>query len=85
VGPYRTEGIVLKSKDYGEADKLLTIFTRARGKAQAIVKGVRKQKSRLRGGVQPLTLSDFQMYEGRSLDTVIQAEVRDPFSPLGRI
>lgn len=63
---------------------MLTIFTRARGKVQAIVKGVRKPKSRLRGGVQPLTLSDFQMYEGRSLDTVTQVEVRDPFYPLGQ-
>jgi DNA repair protein RecO (recombination protein O) len=73
---------VLKSRDYGEADKLLTVFTRARGKVQAIVKGVRKPKSRLRGGVQLLTLSDFQLYEGRGLDTVTQVEVRDPFYPL---
>lgn len=74
---------MLKARDYGEADKLLTIFTRARGKVQAIVKGVRKPKSRLRGGIQPLTLSDFLMYEGRSLDTVTQVEVREPFYTLG--
>ena len=48
----KTEAIVLRAKNYNEADQILTLFTHKAGKIAAIVKGVKKPKSRLRGGVQ---------------------------------
>ena len=44
---FRAEGIVLKHKDYGEADRMLTVYTRRRGKVRALAKGVRKVRSRI--------------------------------------
>lgn len=82
MGLYREEAVVLRTRDYAEADKLLTLYTRTRGKVQAIAKGVRKPKSRMRGGIQALSFSDFQLFEGRSLDTVTQCEVREAFMGL---
>lgn len=71
---YSVEALILRARDFGEADKILTIYTREEGKCQAIAKGVRKSTSRLRGGVQPLTHSRLLLYRGRTLDTVSQSE-----------
>ena len=46
---FRADAIVLKHQDYGEADRILTLYTRQRGKVRAIAKGVRKVRSR-KGG-----------------------------------
>ncbi|MHB1125783.1 MAG: DNA repair protein RecO [Bacillota bacterium] len=82
MGLYKTEALVLRTRNYGEADKLLTLYTRDRGKVQAIAKGVRKPQSRLRAGVQLFTYGNFLLYQGRSLDTVTQCETLENFSPL---
>jgi DNA repair protein RecO (recombination protein O) len=76
---YKTDAIVIRARDYGEADKILTLFSREYGKIQAIAKGVRKPKSRLRGGVQFLSYSDFLLHKGRSMDTVSQVEQKESF------
>ncbi|NPV26843.1 MAG: DNA repair protein RecO [Firmicutes bacterium] len=79
-GLYRTEAIVLRARDYGEADLLLTLFSRGLGRLQAIAKGVRKPQSKLRAGVQPLMYAHFQLYAGRStLYTVTQSESLEAF------
>lgn len=83
MGLYKTEGIVLRSKKYGESHNILSIYTSTEGKVSAIAKGVRKLKSRMRGGVQPFTHAYFMLYNGRgSLDTVTGCEVRDTFNPI---
>jgi len=79
---YKTEGIIIRVRAYGEADRIITMFTRERGKVQAIVKGCRKQKSQKRGVIQLFTHGDFVMYSGRSLDTVTQCQAKETF---GRI
>lgn len=79
---YKTPAIVLHSAPYRESDVLLTLYTPMYGKVRALAKGVRKPKSRLRGGVQPLTGGIFQIYAGRSLDTITQTQVEFPFSGL---
>lgn len=76
---YKTDALVLRSRDYGEGHQILTLFTRARGKVGAIAKGVRKPKSRSRGAVQWLNFSRFELYAGRSLHTVIQGESLESF------
>lgn len=77
---YTVDALVIKGYDYGEADKILTLYTREQGKVQAIAKGVRKPTSRIRGGVQLFTHSRMLLYRGRTLDTVTQAESQEVFA-----
>jgi len=79
---YRTEAIVLKRSDFGEADRLLTLYTPKLGKIRAIAKGVRKPTSRKSGHVELFTHSQLLIAKGRSLDIVTQAETVHAFRPL---
>jgi len=71
---YRDEAVVLRTQKLGEADRIITLLTRERGKVRAVAKGVRKTKSRLGSRVEPFMVVDVQLYEGRSLDIVTQVE-----------
>ena len=74
-GSRKTEGIVLRSMRYGEADRILHIFTPEHGRLSAIAKGVRKAKSRFGGRLEPFFRLHLVLYEGRSdLLTVTSAE-----------
>ena len=79
---YRTEALVLRRQDFGEADRILTLYSPWRGKFRAIAKGVRRPKSRLGGHVELFTHVNVLVAEGRNLDIVTQAEATRPF---GRI
>lgn len=79
---YQTEGIVLRTRDYGEADKLVTLLTSKAGKVPGIAKGVRRPRSRLRAGVELAHYGCYQLYAGRTLDTVTQYETRNTFNYL---
>jgi DNA repair protein RecO (recombination protein O) len=76
---YRTEGIVLRARDFQETDRLLSVLTRRLGKVSAIVKGVKRPHSKLAGGTQPFCYSSLQFAEGRNLDVVTQCVPRDAF------
>jgi DNA repair protein RecO (recombination protein O) len=71
---YRLGAIVLKRRDLGEADRLLTVFTRERGKLTLLAKGVRRPASRKAGHLEPFTHVDLLVAKGRSLDVLTQAE-----------
>jgi len=71
---YRDEAVVLRAQKLGEADRIVTLLTREHGQVRAVAKGVRKTKSRFGARLEPFMLVDVQLYEGRSLDTVTQAE-----------
>jgi DNA repair protein RecO (recombination protein O) len=62
---YRVDALIIRARDFGEADKILTLYTKECGKIQAIAKGVRKPTSRLRGGVQMFAHSRLLLYRGR--------------------
>jgi DNA repair protein RecO (recombination protein O) len=79
---YRTEAIVLKGYDYGEADRILTLLTPNAGKLRAIAKGVRRTKSRMSGHVDLFTRSTLLIARGRQLDIVTQAETLENFGPV---
>ena len=79
---YRTEAIVLKRTDFGEADRLLTLYTPKLGKTRAIAKGVRKPTCRKSGHVELFTHSQLLIAKGRNLDIVTQAETVHAFRPL---
>jgi DNA repair protein RecO (recombination protein O) len=75
AGSLKTEGIVLRSLRYGEADRILHLYTPDRGRISAIAKGVRRAKSRFGGRLEPFFRLDLVLYEGRSdLLTVTSAE-----------
>jgi DNA repair protein RecO (recombination protein O) len=71
---YRDEGIVLRTHKLGEVDRILTVLTRNHGQIRAVAKGVRKTTSRFGARLEPFMVADLQLYEGRNLDTVSQAE-----------
>ncbi len=79
---YHADAIVIRSQEYGESDRILTVFSREYGRIQVIAKGVRKPKSRQRGGTQLFTYADFLLYRGRSLDTVSQVSPKESFAHL---
>ena len=72
----------MRSFKYGEADLILTLFGRSTGKISAIAKGVRKTKSRMRAAVQLFSAGDFLLYKGKSLYTVTQCQMEQPFLSL---
>ena len=76
---YKSKGIVLRSIRYGEADRILDLYTQDAGLVSAIAKGIRRTKSRFGARLEPLSCVDFVAYHGRSLDTVTQAEVLRSF------
>ena len=74
-GSLKTEAIVLRSMRYGEADRILHLFTPDRGRLSAIAKGVRRAKSRFGGRMEPYFRLQLVLYQGRSdLLTVTSAE-----------
>ncbi len=79
---FRTEAIILRRADFGEADRLLTIFTPRHGKQRAIAKGARKPAARKTGHVELFARTDLLLYRGRDLLIVTQAEMTEPYLPL---
>jgi DNA repair protein RecO (recombination protein O) len=71
---YRLQAIVMRRRDMGEADRLLTVFTRDRGKINLLAKGVRRAASRKAGHIEPFTYTDLLVARGANLDLVTQAE-----------
>lgn len=73
---YTTPAVVLHRINLGENDKILTLFTRERGKLSAVAKGSRKPISKLAGATELFTHSRMQLAVGRSLDVITQAKMR---------
>ena len=71
---YRDEGVVLRTQKLGEADRIVTVLTRRHGKVRAVAKGVRRTKSKFGARLEPFSHVDLQLYTGRNLDIVSQAE-----------
>lgn len=71
---YREEAVVLRTQRLGEADRIISLLSRGRGRIRAVAKGVRRTGSRFGARLEPFGHVDVQMYEGRSLDTVTQVE-----------
>ncbi len=74
-----TEAVVLRSFRYGEADRVLHLYTLARGRVGAVAKGVRKTTSRFGGRLEPLSHVELVLHHGRGeLDTVTGASLLRP-------
>src|SRR4051794_7698532 len=75
AGSLKTEAVVLRTIRYGEADRILHLYTRDRGRVSAMAKGVRRTRTRFGGRLEPFFRLDMILYEGRSdLLTVTSAE-----------
>lgn len=76
---FKTEGIVLKTMEIGEADRLIVLLSPSCGKIRAVARGARKVMSRFSAATDSFLYCHFVLYRGRTLDTVTQCEVRDSF------
>jgi len=75
AGPLKTEAVVLRSIRYGEADRILHLYTPHRGRLGAIAKGARRTRSRFGGRLEPFFRLRLVLHEGKSdLLTVTSAE-----------
>ena len=79
---FRAEAVVLRHSNWGEADRLLTLYTREQGKLRAVAKGVRKIRSHKAGHLEPFTHITLQLARSRDLPIVTQVETIDPYLPL---
>ncbi len=74
------QGIVLRTYDFGEADKVVVLLSPNSGKLRTVAKGIRKTKSRFGGRLEPFSHVDLTLYEGRNLDTITAVSTIDAFS-----
>ena len=79
---FRVEAVVLRHSDYGEADRLLTLYTRQLGKTSVIAKGARKIASRKAGHIEPFTHARMQLSKGRDMLLLTQVDTVDAYLPL---
>lgn len=79
---FRAEGIIIKRKNYGEADRLITIFTRQFGKLQVKATGVRKITSRRSPHVELLNYTEVALYQGKHYPILVEAVTKNLFSDI---
>jgi len=79
---YNTPAIILRRRNFGEADRLLTVFTPQRGKLRLLAKGARKTKSRKAGHIELFTHAALQVARGRNLDILTQADTVESYRNL---
>lgn len=75
----KTRGIILKSQEYREKDRLLVIFTLEQGKVTVLAKGVRSVKGRFHAAGQPMTLGDFVLFPGKNIHQLNEASAVHSF------
>ena len=78
----RTDAVILRRQDYGEADRLLVLLTAGKGKLRALAKGARKPFARKAGHLELYALVDMQLARGREWYHIREAETREPFLAL---
>jgi DNA repair protein RecO (recombination protein O) len=79
VPTYRDEAVVLRTHKLGEADRIITMLSRHRGKIRAVAKGVRRTTSKFGARLEPFSHIDLQLAVGHSLDVITQVESLDAF------
>jgi len=79
---YKVDAINLRTSKVGEADKIIVLFSRSRGKIQAIAKGARKPKSKFGGRLEPFAYNQIMLAKAKELDIINQVETIDNFYEL---
>ena len=78
----KTEGIVIRTLNYGEGSKIITLYTRKMGKVSVLVRGARKTKSRFHAITQLFSYGEYIFFMGRDMGTLNQADLQFPFSDI---
>ena len=76
---FSTDGLVLKSSDVGESDRIITVLTKEYGIVRAFSNGAKKLRSPKQGATQPLCYSHFTFFQGRDSNTVADAQSIETF------
>jgi len=76
---YRDRAVVIRSYDFGEADRVIVLLTQNHGLVRAVAKGVRRAKSRFGSRLQLFVNLDVQLYVGKNLATISQADTVNYF------
>ena len=76
---FKTEGVILSRRNFGESDRILTIFTRDHGKLTALAKGVRRPKSRKGGHVEIGNWCKLFIARGKNIDLLTEVETKKAF------
>jgi len=77
----QTRGIVLSRTDFGEADRIVTVITPDQGKRRLMVRGVRRMKSKMAGGIELFSVSELSYIKGKGeIDTLISARLEKYYS-----
>jgi DNA repair protein RecO (recombination protein O) len=79
---YRSQAIVIGRLDLGETDRILTLFSRDRGKFRAVAKGIRRPTSKLGPSLEYFTHCELILNRGRNLDIITSVDVINRFLPL---
>ncbi len=79
---YKTEGIILKRKNVGEADRIVTVFTKEYGKLRLIAKGIRKIASRRAPHLEVFTQVILMVHTGRSMESITEVTTLQAFESL---
>ncbi len=79
---YRIEAVVLNHRYFGEADKIVTLYSREKGKLRAVARGSRRPRNRLLAGTQPYSHTEFLLFSGKGLDQISQCELKESFYSL---
>ncbi len=82
MAQYQVEAIVVAVRDWGDADKIVTLFSREHGKIIAFANGARRPKSPLAGGMQLFTHLEVSLLFGKNSDSIKQCEVKHTFRQL---
>jgi DNA repair protein RecO (recombination protein O) len=82
VGLYHCEGIILRTRVFGEADRIVTLLTKEKGKIEAVARGARRPRNRLVGVTQQFSYLRGLIFTGKNLDQLSQAELIKSFAPL---
>jgi len=79
---YRTQGLVLRKREIGEADYLFSVYTRDFGKLEILARAIRKIKSKLRGNFRLFCLSEIEFVQGKNYKTLTDAILIKEFSEI---
>ncbi len=79
---YRVHAMVLRSRAFMEADRLVTLFSREKGKIQAVARGARRPRNRFSGSTGVFTFGIFHLFGGKNLENLSSVEVLEPFGDL---
>ena len=79
---FSTKALVIRRADYGDYDRMITLFSPDRGRIDAIARGCRRPKSPLVNAVEPFTSGEYQIYEGHDRFSLEQCQISESYYPL---